>query len=167
MLITGSVGAVEAVNYTIRFGSDNISKDGVNSSGSGLSLQAEVYLTKEYGVLATYGQSSTESNESVLTPSGQFEPSLSIENQYIQAGGFYYVFEGLRLAAGLSLHNIDVTENVAPSTYETRSESFNGVFANIAYSYRFQKLLLGAEYSIIRFDEYGQSGLALIIGLYF
>ncbi len=164
--LSGSVGAIESINYTLRFGTDNISKDGLDTTGSGFSLQAEAFLEPNYGLIGTYGQSSTESDQNVLTGSGSIKPELSIENHYLQFGGFYYLFDGFRLATGLSLHRLDL-ESHSTALSEKRSDNSNGYFANIAYSYRFKKLLLGAEYSITNFAEYSQSGVALIIGLYF
>jgi hypothetical protein len=156
--------AVEGVNFTGRFGTANISSDDATSSGFGLSLESEIYLTENYGLLAAYGYSDTASDSEVIANTGRKESELILTNSYLQTGAFYYLFPGLRATAGVSFHSVSGEFNQTGEETEDIDDNFTGVFYSIGYSHRFSGIVLGAEYTQMIFDEYNQSGLFFMLG---
>lgn len=157
----------EAINFSARFGNAFVNSEVVDTEGTGFTIQSELFIDNQFGVIAAYGNTSTESDSQVNIAGGSRRSELSLENSYMQAGLFYYVLPGLRAAAGLSFHSLDIEENRAGASTDDSSENFTGYFASLGYAHAFGPIILGAEYSMIKFDEYDQSGLFLIIGLLF
>jgi len=159
--------AFEAINLSVRFGTAIVDKDDVQTTGSGFLFQSELFVTNEYGVVAGFGSSSTESDDTVNTLGGSEKSELVIENQYLQLGGFYYLFPGFRVSSGLSYHMLEVEENAAGVASDKMDENVMGLFFSTGYAHNFGPILLGAEYTYTTFGDYNQSGLFLILGLLF
>lgn len=167
LLLSLNAYAFKAVNFSARFGSAQVDSEDATSSGTGFMIQSELFIENNWGVIATYGYTDTESDDEVATLSGNLRSELSIQNSYLQGGVFYYILPGLRAAAGLSYHSIDVEINEVNRETDESSENYLGYFASIGYAHAFSSIILGAEYNMIKFDEYDQSGLFLIVGLLF
>lgn len=162
-----SAMSFEAVNFSARFGNAFVNSEDVETEGTGFTIQSELFLNNQFGVIAAYGNTSTESDTQVNTAGSTRKSELILENSYLQAGLFYYILPGLRAAGGLSFHSLDIEANESGANTEKDSENHTGFFASLGYAHAFGPVILGAEYSVIKFDEYDQSGLFLIIGLLF
>lgn len=165
ILLSTHIFAIEAVNFSARFGGAFVDSEDVETEGTGFTIQSELFLNNQYGILLAYGNTSTVSDSEVNILGGARRSELSLENSYFQSGLFYYVLPGLRASVGLTFHSVDIEENTAGAATNESSENFTGFYGSLGYAHAFGPIILGAEYSMIRFDEYDQSGLFLIIGL--
>lgn len=155
---------IDWVRFSFQFGSSTLDYDGTETTGTGYSATTELFMNKNWGYIINAGSSSTDTND--VNVNGSYARSLEVVNRYVQAGGFFFPIERLRVAAGPGIHFVD-SELKRLNSSSDNSATYMGPFASIGYRLPIEKILLGAQYNYASFGPNSQSDIFILIGAQF
>jgi hypothetical protein len=161
-LIVNSAFAFEAYNFSLIFGSTNLSKvDGEDTYGTGLSLRSELFFDQNYGLVLSAGTYQTESDTLV---------GKKVTRQYngldLQGGVFTYFLTYFRAAVGLAYSKISETHRTSTETFENDYNEIGG-FYQIGFKYPLKPMVVGVDYFSQQVGDFSSRGFFLLLGFVF